>query len=290
MKQDRLVVTAGFMPAAVMALLLLLENQRGQSALPHGFWITVCAEIGIYLLPILLLCIIKDRSGERVTLRLRPNKRKTVWFVLWMSLTCTILSALVNGGFSLLLRREVYEAMEPVTLASGEPWQVLLVVVLLPAVMEELFFRGVLFSAMERCGTFPALLLSSLAFALVHGNLSNLAGPFVAGMIYGYMTYVLDSVWPAIFAHIVHNLGYLLLSDAARTYSVLGIWSYVVLIAVFFLCLFLALAMRSLENLIEKGRIRRLQSQDAKATFTGIFFSPGIWLLIILFIIRVLYF
>ncbi len=290
MKQDRLVVTAGFMPAAVMALLLLLENQRGQGAFPNSLWATVAVEIGLYLIPILVLCLVRDQNGERASLRLKPNKRKTVWFVFWMSLTCSVLSALVNAGFSLFIKQDVYEAMEPAAFGSGAAWQVLLVVVILPAIMEELFFRGVLFSALERSGTWPALLLSSLAFAMVHGNLSNFVGPLVAGLIYGYMTYVLDSVWPAVFAHIVHNLSYLFLSEAARTYSVLGIWRYVALISVFFLCLFLALAMRSLENLIEKGRIRRLQSQDAGTTLTGLFVSPGMWLLLILFIIRVLYF
>ena len=39
----------------------------------------------------------------------------------------------------------------------------------------------------------------------------------------------------------------------------------------------------------EKGRIRRLQYQNPGATLTGILVSPGIWLLVILFALRVLY-
>ena len=161
--------------------------------------------------------------------------------------------------------------------------------VLLPAVVEELFFRGVLFSALESCGTWPALILSSAAFAMIHGDLHNFAGPLAAGMIYGYMTYVLDSVWPAVFAHLLNNGLALFLSGAAKTYSALGLWPYILLIAVFCFCMFLALAMRTLESQMEKGRIRRLQYQNPGATLTGILVSPGIWLLVILFALRVLY-
>ena len=86
---------------------------------------------------------------------------------------------------------------------------------------------------------------------MIHGDLHNFAGPLAAGMIYGYMTYVLDSVWPAVFAHLLNNGLALFLSGAAKTYSALGLWPYILLIAVFCFCMFLALAMRTLENQME---------------------------------------
>lgn len=291
MKQDRLTLTTGFMPAALMALLLLAENLLGQGVIPDRFWALAAVEIGVYLLPILLLRFLKDKEGKTAVLRCKPFKHRAVWFVLWMSFAAALFAALLNGAVSLLLKENVYTDTLSQIMEYGVSawWQKALMVVFLPAVMEELFFRGVMFSALERAGTLPALLLTSAAFAMIHGNLSNLAGPFAAGMIYGYMVYVLDSVWPAVFAHLVNNGLHLFLAHAARRYSVLGIWSYVLLIALFCFCLFLAMAMRSLENLIEKGRIRRLQHSGFSANVTGIFVSPGMWLLLILFLVRVLY-
>ncbi len=291
MKQDRFVLTAGFMPAVVMALLLLAENLLGQGALPTHIWVLAAAELGTYLAPLLLLRLLKDSEGKTAVFRCRPFKRRAVWFVLWMSIAAALLAALLNGAVSLLLKENVYTDTLSLLERYGVTawWQVALVVVILPAVTEELFFRGVMFSALEREGTLPALLLTSAAFAMIHGDLGNLAGPFAAGMIYGYMVYVLDSVWPAVFAHLVNNGLHLFLAHAARSYSVLGIWSYIVLIALFLFCLFLALAMRSLEGLIEKGRIRRLQNGGFAATLSGIFVSPGMWLLLILFLVRILY-
>jgi membrane protease YdiL (CAAX protease family) len=290
MKQDRLFLTAGFMPAVVMALLLLLERLLQSGLLPKSVWIVAAAEVTAYLVPLLILRLLPDGEGKKATFRVKGFKRQTVWFVLWMSLTAALLASLVNGGVSALLGNEGYSSASVVAHYGVDGfWPLVLIVVVLPAVVEELFFRGVLFQALERCGTWPALLLSSLAFAMIHGDLHNFAGPLAAGMIYGYMTYVLDSLWPAMLAHLVNNGLMLFVSHAAKTYSAVGIWPYILLIAVFCFCMFLAFSMRALDHQIEKGRIKRLQYRSAGETLNGIFISHGMWLLLLLFAVRILY-
>lgn len=285
MKQDRLTLTAGFSPAVLMGLLLLLEGVQTRVELTP--WALLAAAAGAYVLPTLILWLIPGSDGERCRLRFRPFKRQAVPFVLWISLAGALLAALANSGLSLLLGQSYYA--ESAGWQPDSVWQGIALAVLLPAVMEELFFRGAVFSALERGGTWSALLLSSAAFAMIHGDLSNLAGPLLAGMLYAYLTYALDSVWPAIFAHLVNNSLYLFLSYAAKTYAALGVWPYMLLIALFLFCLFLALAMRSLEKLIEKGRIRRFQYRGLRQGLINGFISPGMWLLLILFLVRVLY-
>jgi len=290
MKQDRLSLTAGFMPAVVMALLLLLEGLLQAELLPRSLWVVAGAEVAAYLLPMLVLRFLPDREGKRAVFRFKPYRRQTVGMVLWISLMAALLGALLNGGISMLLG----SGREPVTDIISEYgvegfWPSVLVIVALPALVEELFFRGVMFSALERCGTWPALLLSSVAFAMIHGDLHNFAGPLMSGLIYGYLVYVLDSVWPALFAHLVNNGLVLFLAQTAKNYSALGIWSFVLLIAVFCFCMFLAFSMRALDHQIEKGRIKRLQYRSAGETLNGIFVSPGMWLLVLLFAVRVLY-
>ena len=289
MKQDRLFLTAGFMPAVVMASLLLLEHLLQSDILPKNTWIVAGAEIAAYLLPMLALRFFPDGEGQKARFRFKGFKRQAVWFVIWMSLAAALLAALINGGVSMLLERSESGIASVATYGVEGFWPLVLIVVILPAIVEELFFRGVLFQALERCGTWPALLLSSVAFAMIHGDLTNFAGPLIAGMIYGYMTYVLDSLWPAIFAHLLNNSLMLFLSHAAKTYSAVGIWPYILLIAVFCFCMFLALSMRTLEEQMEKGRIRRLQYHSLGKTLTAVFVSPGIWLMLILFAVRVLY-
>lgn len=290
MKQDRLFLTAGFMPAVVMATLLLMEHLLSDGYLPKVIWVVLAAEVAAYLLPLLLLRFLPDNEGKKAQFRFKSYRRQTILFVLWISLATALLAALANYGVALLLEQTAFADSTSVAQYGVKGWwQTLLVVVILPAVVEELFFRGVMFSALERCGTWPALLLTALAFAMIHGDIRNFAGPLVAGLIYGYMTYVLDSVWPAVFAHMVNNGLALFLSNTAETYSALGLWPYILLAAVFCLCMFTSLAMRTLDTQIEKGRVRRLQYQNRSATLTAVFVSPGIWLMVILFVVRVLY-
>lgn len=290
MKQDRLSLTAGFMPAVVMALLLLLEGLLQAELLPRSLWVVAGAEVAAYLLPTLVLRLLPDREGKRAVFRFKAHRRQTIGMVLWMSLMAAVLGSLLNGGVSVLLGSG-REAVTDIVSEYGVEgfWPSVLVIVVLPALVEELFFRGVMFSALERCGTWPALLLTSVAFAMIHGDLHNFAGPLMSGLIYGYLVYVLDSVWPALFAHLVNNGLVLFLAHAARNYSALGIWSFVLLITVFCFCMFLAFAMRALDHQIEKGRIKRLQYRSAGETLNGIFVSPGMWLLVLLFTVRVLY-
>lgn len=290
MKQDRLSLTAGFMPAVIMALLLLLEGLLQAELLPKNLWVVAGAEVAAYLLPLVILRFLPDREGKRARFRFKGYRRQSIWLVLWISLTAALLAAFANGGVALFLGGQsetIGSVMDQYRIEGF--WQAMLVIVVLPAVVEELFFRGVMFSALERCGTWPALLLTSVAFAMIHGDLYNFAGPLLAGLIYGYLAYTLDSVLPALFAHLVNNGVMLFLYHMAETFTSLGIWDYVMLFAVFIFCMFLALAMRALEGQMEKGRIKRLQYRSAGETLTGIFVSPGMWLLLLLFAVRVLY-
>lgn len=290
MKQDRLFLTAGFMPAVVMATLLLMEQLLSDGILPKIVWVVLAAEVAAYLLPMLLLRFLPDSEGKKARFRFKSYRRQTILFVLWTSLATALLASLANYGAAMVLDQTAFADTASVTRYGIEGWwQTLLVVVVFPALVEELFFRGVMFSALEHCGTWPALLLTALAFAMIHGDIRNFAGPLLAGLIYGYMTYVLDSVWPAVFAHMVNNALASFLSNTAETYSALGLWPYILLAAVFCLCMFTSLAMRSLDAQIEKGRVRRLQYQNRSATLTAVFVSPGIWLMMILFAVRVLY-
>ena len=291
MKKDRVTLIAGFLPAAIMAILFLLENLQKRGILPNRFWIATAAEIILYLAPTVLLCILYAEEAPGKILRFRRATRKAGSLILWISLTAALLALLLNCSVSAVLGQGYYQNDNLFTDRAAETfWQRLLLTLVIAPILEELFFRGVLFSSIEReGGVWPALLLSSVAFALLHGSPYQLAGALAAGMIYGYLTYTLNSVLPAIFAHIINNGFSLLLQRSADAYSTMGLWPYLLLVLSFFCFLFLALAMRALEKLIEEGKIRRFHYRSLRTTLENIFVVPGFWLLLILFLVRVLY-
>lgn len=76
----------------------------------------------------------------------------------------------------------------------------------LPAVFEELLFRGVILQSLRRFGDLFALCVSSVIFSLLHRNLVQLPNALLTGMVLGYIVLRTRSVWASIFCHFVNNL------------------------------------------------------------------------------------
>ena len=91
--------------------------------------------------------------------------------------------------------------------------------VLAPALCEELFFRGFVFTALAaRHGVMVAILGSSLLFAAVHFNPWQFPALFLLGVFLAILVYVTHSIYPAIIAHLVTNsLSVIGLNLRART-------------------------------------------------------------------------
>ena len=78
-------------------------------------------------------------------------------------------------------------------------------IAVLPAIFEELFFRGFLFKSLEKFGVKSKIILSSLFFTFLHFNPLNFVGPLFIGMVYGYLRHRTDSIFPSMICHFFNN-------------------------------------------------------------------------------------
>jgi membrane protease YdiL (CAAX protease family) len=79
---------------------------------------------------------------------------------------------------------------------------------LVPAICEETLYRGYVMRAFQKSwGIWPAIIVSGLLFGLYHIQLSNLIPLATLGMLFAYITWVSESIIPAIIAHLVNNGG-----------------------------------------------------------------------------------
>ncbi len=96
----------------------------------------------------------------------------------------------------------------------------LLVFALMPAITEELAFRGFILSGLER--TYPArtaIVLSAFLFGFLHVLLSltqQLFGATLLGLVLGLIAVRTGSLWPGVAFHFVNNALGLVVADAAR--------------------------------------------------------------------------
>lgn len=78
--------------------------------------------------------------------------------------------------------------------------------VILTPIFEETMFRGVLFKGLRRSMSFyPALIVTSLLFALAHGQLNVAIDTFALGLLLGYLTEKTGSIVPSILLHALKN-------------------------------------------------------------------------------------
>lgn len=83
----------------------------------------------------------------------------------------------------------------------------LFIMALLPALGEELFFRGSLQKALLRLSDRPwlAIAVSSVVFALLHGTFFKILPIFTLGLILGIVYHVTRNLWYTILIHFLNN-------------------------------------------------------------------------------------
>lgn len=83
----------------------------------------------------------------------------------------------------------------------------LLVVAVLPAIAEEMIFRGIIQDSLEKMITNPhvAILVASIIFSGIHMQFEGFLPRVVLGLVLGYLFYWTRNLWVPIVAHLVNN-------------------------------------------------------------------------------------
>ena len=116
---------------------------------------------------------------------------------------------------------------------------VLFVVAVLPAVFEEIMFRGVLLNGLKSFGKTGAVLLCGALFALYHQNPAQTLYQFCCGVAFALIALRAGSVLPTVFSHFLNNA--LILTLAKFGVESFPVPVAIVLLTVSVICLTLSL-------------------------------------------------
>jgi sodium transport system permease protein len=103
---------------------------------------------------------------------------------------------------------EIQAQLKPFSLLLSDAplWQIILLVCLVPAVCEELAFRGFILSGLRRIGhKWTAIVLTAAFFGAVHVVLQQSIAAFIVGVVLGYVAVKTGSILPAMAYHFTHN-------------------------------------------------------------------------------------
>jgi len=79
------------------------------------------------------------------------------------------------------------------------------VVAVMPALCEELIYRGVLFQGYRKSGVWSAVLLTAFLFGMMHMNLNQFSYAFVLGFLFAFINEITGSILPSVFLHMYIN-------------------------------------------------------------------------------------
>lgn len=117
-----------------------------------------------------------------------------------------------------------YEAMDGEEIPDSAPGFILMVLhtALLPALIEELAFRGVVLQSLRKYGDGFAIGCSAFLFGLMHANMTQVPFAVIAGLALGYVTVVTGSLKTGMIVHFLNNFISVLLSVLQKDAGDLG--------------------------------------------------------------------
>ena len=92
----------------------------------------------------------------------------------------------------------------------------LLVMAVLPAISEELLFRGILYNTYRKAAPLMGVFLSALFFALLHGNFNQIPYAFFLGLVLALMMEATGSIIIPVIMHFLMNGSNVLISYAMK--------------------------------------------------------------------------
>ncbi|XZE35526.1 ABC transporter permease subunit/CPBP intramembrane protease [Pirellulaceae bacterium SH501] len=189
---------------------------------------TLVIQIGMMLAPALIMATILTRS-LRQSLRLNSVSLREILASAALALvlhpTYSVLASIIGHEYKLGEETVALLREFDLILASAPVWSVVLVMALIPAICEELVFRGFIFSGLQRdSGQVRAVLLSALLFGLSHGVLQQTITASLVGLLLGWIAYRTGGVGCTIVFHFVHNTVSMLIATCSSRGEMVPEW------------------------------------------------------------------
>lgn len=180
---------------------------------------------GVFALAVLFVCWVKKRNFPVASGMKKKVSINLVGLCIGISLVCLLGLGRVSDFFMQILEWLGYESKGAGIQVTnfGELVIYTILVALMPAICEELLFRGLMLNGLAKYGKNIAVFVSAFAFMIMHGSPDQTVHQFILGVIFGYIVYYTGNLWLTIIIHFCNNFFVLLtnfvynISTASRT-------------------------------------------------------------------------
>lgn len=217
----------------------VLQPFYGMGEMAFYFQYSLIYILGILLPFVLIACVGNPVANASQFPLSRPEKGSLAPLVALGLGVCMLANMVTNFIVNLFEAVNLPLQMPTMDTPATLGGQILYVIVMavLPAFVEEFAFRGVVLQSLLPYGTKMAVVVSSLLFALFHGNFVQMPFAFIVGLVLAYVVVRSGSMWTGVVLHFCNNFFAtaleLIFRDAGDAYVSLAnlIYMCVILIA-----------------------------------------------------------
>ena len=164
-----------------------------------------------YLLPMVLAIIpiaVLTKIPARVAIPMRRVPARVTIPSVMFTLGCSVIGVLITSILMTVFQSAglgYNVEMPPVPQTNVGIVMYLITISVLPAIFEELLFRGYMLQSLRRFGDWFAVIISATVFALFHGNFAQLPNAFIIGLALGFIAVRTGSLIPGMILHFINN-------------------------------------------------------------------------------------
>ena len=162
----------------------------------------------VYFLPVGFFFGWEKKKGIQPSvkkrIRLCKIKPLTVVFSILFSISIYPVVQLVNMLSLLFVKNKINSAITA-SVQDSPVWLGLLIFALVPAVTEEIIYRGFFYQSYRGLGRRAGMGISSFIFGMMHLNFNQFLYAFFMGLLFALLMEITDSLWPCILTHFMIN-------------------------------------------------------------------------------------
>ena len=186
----------------------------------------------MYLVILLTFVFINKNKDNKIIYK--PNIKKLLLYVVIAILSFLLLYPIITIVDSLLVDLGISLNTIPYELNTPNYFISLISLVILPAICEELLFRGLIFKGLKPYGKVFSIIMTSLIFSLYHMSIDQTIYPFLIGLLLSVIMYKENNILYCIAIHFTNNFLSLTLSYFNINLS-FNHWTYILIAIILFI-------------------------------------------------------
>ncbi len=180
--------------------------------------VQVIGSLAILVPPFMIAAKMAKIKPSRAISMGAPKEKGIVLPILLAGYGVCVIANLVGGICSTFLENIGLHSEVDFNLPEGPAGFVVsvLTIAVLPALLEEFAYRGVVLSLLRPFGSGFAVIVSGVMFGLMHGNMAQIPFAVIVGIALSYITVRTGSIWPSVALHFINNFISVLLTFVTK--------------------------------------------------------------------------